>query len=989
MYNRIEITNKKQFADGKANNLIKLISEDLGIKIDGVKVVYAYNFLGDFTDEELTRLQKQLFCDAVYQESATGFYYLMASDYDYAIEVAYKTGVTDNVGKTVAKGINNILGKKMGDGDVKSSMLYLFKGNLDENKAALIADKALCNKLIEQYHIFNKDQNEDFFIDYKFTFEGNGQNAAYKTYCLEVSDDELMHISDSGVLSLNIEEMHTIRDYFRRDDVKAARKAKGLPTDPTDIELEMFAQTWSEHCKHKIFSADIDYTDADGKQKEIHSLFKTFIRDSANTIKAKRDDLLSLFVDNSGVVKFNDDYAYCVKVETHNSPSALDPYGGAMTGIVGVNRDIIGTGMGAYPIFNTDVFCFGSPYTKEENVPEGLLHPRRIFRGVHRGIKDGGNESGIPTVNGSITFDDSFLGKPLVFCGTGGILPIKLADGRLAYEKYLKPGDLIVMTGGRIGKDGIHGATFSSVQLSESSPTSAVQIGDPITQKKMIDFLIEARDRGLYNGITDNGAGGLSSSIGEMAEFTNGAILHLEKCPLKYSGLQPWEILLSEAQERMSVAVPADKIDEFLALSAKRDVESTVIGTFTDNGKFECYYKEEIICSLDMDVLHTAPKMVLKAKWQESPAAKRVAIDDKDIAKSIKDIFGRPNVASKESWVRQYDHEVGGRTVVKPFMGSRNDGPADGAVMKVFPDSNDGLVITHGIVPRYSRIDSYNMAANAIDEAYRQAVMLGADPDLVVGLDNFCWADPVESKYTPDGQYKLAQLVRACQAVADTTIAYGAPCISGKDSMKNDYMRNGKKISILQTLLFTAVGKTHDITKAVTHYFKNDGDIIYLIGATKPELGGSEYCDMKHIDGGLPPVVDTKTNLANYKNYYKSLCGSLINSAHDLSDGGLAVAITEAAFSSDFGFDADITALTQTADKMSAAEALFSESAGRILVTVSPANEKKFLDTMGSSNVTRLGTTAKSDKGTIKCGGEKIEIGLDEVKDVWKKGLEF
>ncbi|HQJ07217.1 MAG TPA: AIR synthase-related protein, partial [Spirochaetota bacterium] len=384
---------------------------------------------------------------------------------------------------------------------------------------------------------------------------------------------------------------------------------------------------------------------------------------------------------------------------------ALDPYGGAMTGIVGVNRDILGTGIGAYPIFNTDVFCFGDPFIDNKEVPDGLLHPRRIFRGVHRGIKDGGNESGIPTVNGSISFDNSFLGKPLVFCGTGGLLPLKV-NGKDSYEKYTKSGDLIVMVGGKIGKDGIHGATFSSDHLSEKSPTSAVQIGDPITQKKMVDFIIEARDKDLYSGLTDNGAGGLASSVGEMATFTNGAVLYLEKCPLKYSGLKPWEILLSEAQERMTVSVPKDKIDDFLELSKLRDVESTAIGEFTENGLFECFYNGERISSVSMNFLHNGvPKYKLKAKWKNNEE-KKVEFIDEDIAQSIKNLLKRPNIASKEYWVRMYDHEVGARTVVKPFMGKNNDGPSDGAVLKIFPNSNEGLVVTHGIVPRYSEYDT-------------------------------------------------------------------------------------------------------------------------------------------------------------------------------------------------------------------------------------------------------------------------------------------
>ncbi|HPK62051.1 MAG TPA: AIR synthase-related protein [Spirochaetota bacterium] len=616
MFNRVEICGKSAGEDGKARGIELIIEEDLGLKVDDIRIVEAYNFQGDFSNDEILTLRNSLFCDKVYQNSFVGFHHLTEEEYDFAIEVAYKTGVTDNVGKTASKGMEYILKRDVKENDVKSSTLYLFRGNIKKNDIELIASKVLCNTLIEDYYIFYRT-NAKKSIDYKFNFEIAEKIKPYEVVNLEVSDEELMKISREGILSLSLEEMTTIRDYYRDEKVKSERKAKDLPDNPTDIELELFAQTWSEHCKHKIFAAEITYENC-GEVKVIDSLFKTYIKRSAEIIKEKRDDLLSLFKDNSGVVKFNDEWAYCVKVETHNSPSALDPYGGAMTGIVGVNRDILGTGIGAYPIFNTDVFCFGDPFIDNKEVPDGLLHPRRIFRGVHRGIKDGGNESGIPTVNGSISFDNSFLGKPLVFCGTGGLLPLKV-NGKDSYEKYTKSGDLIVMVGGKIGKDGIHGATFSSDHLSEKSPTSAVQIGDPITQKKMVDFIIEARDKDLYSGLTDNGAGGLASSVGEMATFTNGAVLYLEKCPLKYSGLKPWEILLSEAQERMTVSVPKDKIDDFLELSKLRDVESTAIGEFTENGLFECFYNGERISSVSMNFLHNGvPKYKLKAKWKNN-----------------------------------------------------------------------------------------------------------------------------------------------------------------------------------------------------------------------------------------------------------------------------------------------------------------------------------------------------------------------------------
>lgn len=471
-----------------------------------------------------------------------------------------------------------------------------------------------------------------------------------------------------------------------------------------------------------------------------------------------------MFKDNAGVIAFTPEYDACIKVETHNSPSALDPYGGALTGIVGVNRDPMGTGLGAELICNTDVFCFASPF-HDEALPPRLLHPRRVFEGVREGVEHGGNKSGIPTVNGSIVFDERYLGKPLVYCGTIGLIPAEVpaskssTDGkpRKGYEKKAQVGDIIVMTGGRIGKDGIHGATFSSEELHEGSPATAVQIGDPITQRKMYDFIMRARDLGLYNAITDNGAGGLSSSIGEMAEDTNGCRIDLARAPLKYDGLRPWEILLSEAQERMTLAVPPAALDEFLALAKRMDVEATPLGEFTDDGVFHVTYNGKLVTHLDMEFMHDGvPQYQLNAVW-EAPVHPDSRIEDGgvDQAELLKAMLGRLNICSKEYLIRQYDHEVKGGSVVKPLTGVKRDGPSDAGVIRPILESEAGLVISHGICPKYSDYDAYWMMANAMDEGIRNAVAVGADPDRMAGVDNFCWCDPVQSEKTPDGEYKL------------------------------------------------------------------------------------------------------------------------------------------------------------------------------------------------------------------------------------------
>ena len=491
----------------------------------------------------------------------------------------------------------------------------------------------------------------------------------------------------------------------------------------------------------------------------------------------------------------------------------------ALTGIVGVNRDPFGSGKGARLLFNTDIFCFAVPDYKG-SVPPRLLHPRRVLDGVREGVEHGGNKSGIPTVNGSLVFDERYLGKPLVYCGTCGIMPAFI-NGEPSYTKRVWKGDLIVMSGGRTGKDGIHGATFSSEELSEASPTSAVQIGDPITQKRMTDFLLIARDEGLYNSITDDGAGGLSSSVGEMAQDTNGCVIDLEKAPLKYHGLDPWEILLSEAQERMTMAVSPDKIERFLDLSKKMGVLSTVLGTFTDTGKFHARFEGKTVAYLDMDFLHEGlPRMHLRAAWERKIVDENPPGEPSDYTSMLASVLGRWNVCSKQYVVRQYDHEVQAGSVIKPLTGRQNDGPTDAAVIRPDLSSMEGVAVSHGICPKYSDFDTYHMAACAIDEAVRNNIASGGSLDRMALLDNFCWCDPVASERNPDGEYKLAQLVRANKALYDYTVLFKTPCISGKDSMKNDYVNGETRISIPPTLLISAISRMRDVRKAVTMDFK-------------------------------------------------------------------------------------------------------------------------------------------------------------------------
>ncbi|HTZ50723.1 MAG TPA: AIR synthase-related protein, partial [Spirochaetia bacterium] len=705
--------------------------------------------------------------------------------------------------------------------------------------------------------------------------------------------------------------------------------------------------------------------------------------------------LRSVFHDNSGVITFDRSTLVCFKAETHNSPSALDPYGGAITGIVGVNRDIMGTGLGAKPIFNTNVLCFASPDTPVEQVPPGLLHPRRVLEGVHQGIVDGGNQSGIPVAAGAFLFDESYLGKPLVFCGTGGMLPARIR-GRDACEKQVKPGDLAVMTGGRIGKDGIHGATFSSEALSESSPTSAVQIGDPITQKKMLDFLLEARDQGLYRGLTDNGAGGLSSSLGEMAGLSGGVSIDLDACPLKYAGLAPWEILVSESQERMSLAVPPASIEGLLALARRRGVEAAVVGSFTDSGRVEVTAGGRMVARVGLDFLHGGlPVMDLPARWRPPAAAPRAAgalyadpalgLQGAGLPGMMRDLVSDPNVRSREEWVRCYDHEVQARSVVKPFVGRRRDGPSDGAVFLVRHDSRRGITITHGICPRYGDHDTYDMAQCAVDEAVRAHVALGGDPRRMAALDNFCWPDPVESPDNPDGAFKMAQLVRACRGLADACMAFGLPLISGKDSMKNDARVGGRRISIRPTLLVSLMGIIPDVRRSQTTDFKQPGDLIYVVGETRGELGGT--CVERRLGTrlGACPSVRAAEAWRSYVRLHAAIRGGLVRSCHDLSDAGLWGALAESCLGGDLGAAISLDPLPTSAGlPRDPALLLFCETPSRFLVSVASGKRRAWERRMKAVPLALVGRVTKETRIQVEAGAVPVAgLTLEEVRAAW------
>ncbi|MFH2116349.1 MAG: AIR synthase-related protein, partial [Spirochaetota bacterium] len=704
---RIEVRFRDTMLDGRASGLAAKLSKRLGTDVSVVVVDVVMP--GAPVSPDRARF---VFSDSVTQ--LVSMENPMAADpalagWSWLIEVAWRPGVTDTLAATAREAIELDQGTGRGEArgeahdgghtdspyaGLRTARQYLVYGTLSEAQAHKAA-AALHNPLVQAAMLIPASE----------WTAGVRPPAAYPApdvhdrpepeiiAVASMDDAALLALSGSRLLALSLDEMKSVQAWFANPEVRAGRLAAGLPEDATDVEIEMIAQTWSEHCKHKIFNADIVYEEPGQPAETIKSLYKSYIKQTTVDLAPRKTFLRSVFTDNAGVVAFHEGSVLCVKAETHNSPSALDPYGGAITGIVGVNRDILGTGMGAKTIFNTNVLCFGYPDMPEAALPSGLRHPADVLEGVHRGIVDGGNQSGIPTAAGAFLFDDSFAGKPLVFCGTGGIMP-ELVSGKPSWEKEVRPGALAVMLGGRIGKDGIHGATFSSLALDETSPVSAVQIGDPIIQRRMTDFLLEARDAGLYEAITDNGAGGLSSSLGEMAESSGGIRIDLDACPLKYPGLSPWEILVSESQERMSLAVDPGTLEAFMALAARRGVEATVVGQFTDSGFIDIQANGKPAGLLSLDFIHHGlPTMRIPARWESpdrrvDPIPEPVPQPDarpgtksgdlpgsnlgaqpgaSDWTGTLLAILADPNVASKEALVRQYDHEVQARSVEKPF----------------------------------------------------------------------------------------------------------------------------------------------------------------------------------------------------------------------------------------------------------------------------------------------------------------------------------
>ena len=784
---------------------------------------------------------------------------------------------------------------------------------------------------------------------------------------LNADADELSRISQEGLLSLNLAEMQAIQAHFAK-----------LERNPTDVELETIAQTWSEHCVHKTFKSMIEYVETGRETEMIDGLFKTFIQGATQEIGAEW--CVSVFTDNAGIIEFDDNYNIVFKVETHNHPSAIEPYGGAGTGIGGVIRDSLGTGLGAKPILNTDVFCFGLPDLSYDQLPKGALHPKRIFKGVVAGVRDYGNRMGIPTANGAILFDPRYTGNPLVYCGNVGLIPRDRCD------KTVEPGDLIIAVGGRTGRDGIHGATFSSLELDDTSESlgSVVQIGNPIMEKKIVDALMGARDRQLYRNITDCGAGGFSSAVGEMGQEI-GAEVHLENIPLKYTALDPWEIWLSEAQERMVIAVPPENREELMAICEAESVEATVLGTFTDTHRLRVFYRGEIVADLDMDFLHNGlPRHTKKAVWDppQHPEPELGQIGSPPLTEELCRILASPNVASKEWVIRQYDHEVQGGLVLKPLVGRENDGPGDACITTPVLGSRKGVIVANGINPKYGDIDPYHSAAAAIDEALRNIIAVGGNLEQTALLDNFSWGNP-------DKHDRLGGLVRSARACYEVAVAYGTPFISGKDSLYNEYRdtTTGEQLAIPPTLLISAICVMPDVSKAVSMDVKSPGNRIYVVGKTYAELGGSHYYAIHGFIGNVAPKVRPAEGKRTMEALSLAIDQGLVRSCHDCSEGGIGVAAAEMAFAGGLGMQLSLTDLPRDPDVTADDVLLFSESNSRFIVEIAPEKQEAFEKGIADVPIGCIGTVADSTDFVVNGtdGSTIVETTIDRLKESWQE----
>jgi len=929
---RIEIVRK---ADTRGNFVTGSFHTFGLVSVEDVAVSDIYYIVGDLSSVDAEFVAGKLLCDPVIEE-----YRIDSADQETeGFEILYNPGVTDPKEASVRKALAD-LGVTVES--VKTGNNYIIKGDFDEKQLTACATLFLYNPLIQ--HI--KRGVEEIY-----------DPAAYELRLTHIDlDVDLLQLSKDMGLSLSRSEMETIKRYFAQEKKQ-----------PTDVELETIAQTWSEHCRHKTFLGKIVF---DGE--EIDNLLKETIMKATREIDHPM--CLSVFHDNSGVVDFDEEYGICFKVETHNHPSALEPYGGAATGIGGVIRDILGTGLGAKPIMNTDVFCFGLPDFDYHKLPSGILHPKTVMKGVIRGVRDYGNRMGIPTASGAIYFDDEFLYNPLVYCGCVGLI----RKDRI--EKNAVPNDAVLLVGGRTGRDGIHGVTFASAELSGESEKSCVQIGNPIMEKRVMDCLLDVSEKGILNSVTDCGGGGLSSAVGEMGKEI-GVEVHLDRVPLKYRGLSPREIWISESQERMILAVSQKDLQKVLSIFENEGVEATVIGTFTGDKRLVLYYKDKKVCDLDMNFLHYGlPMPAKKARSRHKPKQEADLPKPIDFNSIVLEIVSNLNSCSREWVIREYDHEVQGGSAIKPLVGESGIGPQDAVVIRPRLQKKKGIVVSCGINPSFGRLDAYSMALSAVDEALRNLVAAGGSIGQAAMLDNFCLS-------SPEREEVLGDLVLSARGCYDAAKCFGVPFISGKDSLYNEWMDESENVFMIPpTLLISAIGIVDDVDKCITMDLKEIGSQICVIGETREDLGGSEYFKLLGVKGGTVPGLDFKSAPKIMNTLHAAVQQGLILSCHDLSEGGLALALAEMSFSGDVGLEIDLQTVPFNGNKRRHDTMLFSESNTRFLVEVREENVATFTQLFKGLPTAVIGRTVKDKCLRVFSDGRMlVDLPLSLLRKKWQR----
>jgi len=1051
LVHRFEVRVKPGLPDPRSDS-VQRGAANLGIAVAAAQACRVYLIQGDLTADQRRVIGQRLLADLVVESVAEG---VSTADGLTSVEIHPLPGVMDPAAQSVQQAVNELVGANV---QVSTGWRYDLRGITIEQAVAL-AQRLLANGVVQQIHTTPWHPKE---LPHGGTYTLKLRNILVRG----LTDDQLTKLSREAHLFLSLPEMQAVRAEYER-----------VGREPTDIELETIAQTWSEHCVHKTLKSTIRYTNAPAARASdpidwsnrpghvlnldgsitINNLLKSTV--AAATFELIADGIdwtLSVFTDNSGVIALDEEWGVCVKVETHNHPSAIEPYGGAATGAGGCIRDVMGTGLGAKPIANTDIFCVAFPNLKE--IPPGAIHPKRTLTEVVAGVRDYGNRMGIPTLNGAVWFDDRYVGNPLVFCGCIGLIPRDGVTG------VVKPGDRIIAIGGRTGRDGIHGATFSSAELEHTAAdefSHAVQIGNAIEEKRVMDAILRARDgpaldrghtstpsRALFNAITDCGAGGFSSAVGEMGSKI-GAEVHLDRAPVKYAGLSYTEIWISEAQERMVLAVSPHNVAALQKICDEEHVELADLGHFgTEDAQLKLFYHGTPVGQLSMHLLHDGiPTPTREAIWsgRSSETAKQGSSEtggqrdsesgkaheeeanfssspvslSRSIAASLLSLLSHPNIASKHWLIRQYDHEVQGNTVIKPLVGPGGRGPGDAAVIEPIFGSGRGVAIGCGLAtglgdPRAGG-DPYWMTLAAIDECVRNLVCVGADPSRIAILDNFCWP----SCEKPEN---LGTLVRAAEGCYDGAKAYRTPFVSGKDSLNNQFkvtdLATGatKTIEIPPTLLISGIGIVPSTARCVTMDAKEIGNLLVVIGATKPNLGGSHYQRMFELpprsnrsDGcETIPETDLKIGPRTARAVAECIRLGLVRSCHDCSDGGLLVAVAEILIASGAAAPAgDASGLsgliakrpgtpalgidiTQDAGQIELFELAFSESPSRYVIEIKPEDYKRvrtILTDFGGLSATTIGTLA--GHGRLVWESADVNLGVEDLAQAWLAPLDW